>query len=117
MIPSCTQIYELEGPDAVLKKTLDSKTGFKCSTFGASSVSDPKLAAGNFDGRLQLWDLEQGRAPVWDAQAHASIINAVDGMGGQVSPDAYATVDGHRQPARSHAQPRKARQSQQLSHI
>lgn len=74
----------MEGPDAVLKKTVDGKSGYKCSTFGASSVSNPRLAVGNFDGRLQIWDLEQGRAPVWDAQAHASIVNAVDGMGGQV---------------------------------
>lgn len=62
----------------------ESKSGLKCCSFGASSVSDPQLAVGSFDGKLQLWDLEQPRSPVWDAQAHASMVNNIDAFGGQV---------------------------------
>jgi hypothetical protein len=78
------QVYQLDGTDLASVSSIESGSGFKCSTFGASSVSDPQLAVGNFDGRLQIWDLEQPKAPVWDAQAHASIVNGIDGCGGQV---------------------------------
>lgn len=32
-----------------------------------------------------MWDLEHTREPVYTAQAHASIINQIDGTGGQAS--------------------------------
>lgn len=64
--------------------SVEAGSGFKCSSFGASSISEPRLAVGTFDGKLQLWDLEQQRAPLWDVQAHASIVNGMDGFGGQV---------------------------------
>jgi hypothetical protein len=78
------KIYQLEGPDAVVTRSVEYGSGFKCSTFGASSVSNPRLAAGTFDGKLQLWDLEQCRAPSWSCQSHASIVNGIDGFGGKV---------------------------------
>ncbi|KAF8061309.1 WDR92 [Scenedesmus sp. PABB004] len=67
------QVYALEGPEAVLARSLEGPAGFKCATFGASSISEPRLAVGTFAGRLQVWDVEAGKAPAWDAQAHASI--------------------------------------------
>eukprot|EP00882_Tetradesmus_deserticola_P016054 GHRQ01017124.1.p1 GENE.GHRQ01017124.1~~GHRQ01017124.1.p1 ORF type:complete len:152 (-),score=19.15 GHRQ01017124.1:941-1396(-) len=79
------QVYQLEGADAVVAQSVDNKSGFKCSHFGAGSVSAPRLAVGAFDGKLQLWDLEHPKAPLVDVQAHASIVNAIDGFGGQVS--------------------------------
>jgi hypothetical protein len=88
------QVYQLDGTDLASVSSIESGSGFKCSTFGVSSVSDPQLAVGNFDGRLQIWDLEQRKAPVWDAQAHASIVNGVDGFGGQVG-DAACAVHVH----------------------
>lgn len=78
------QVYQLDGTSLASVSSVESGSGFKCSSFGASSVSDPKLAVGSFDGKLQLWDLENPSAPVWDAQAHASIVNGIDGFGGQV---------------------------------
>eukprot|EP00882_Tetradesmus_deserticola_P029718 GHRQ01033312.1.p1 GENE.GHRQ01033312.1~~GHRQ01033312.1.p1 ORF type:complete len:154 (-),score=31.24 GHRQ01033312.1:941-1402(-) len=79
------QVYQLEGADAVVAQSIDNKSGYKCSHFGAGSVSAPRLAAGAFDGKLQLWDLQHPKAPLVDVQAHASIVNAIDGFGGQVS--------------------------------
>jgi hypothetical protein len=35
-------------------------------------------------GQLQLWDLEHTNKPVLEVQAHASIVNQMDGFGGQV---------------------------------
>lgn len=59
-------------------------SSFKCGTFGASSVVERRLATGNFGGQLQIWDLENTAKPVYEVQAHASIVNALDGCGGQV---------------------------------
>jgi hypothetical protein len=85
-------VYQLEGADAVVARTIDGKSGFKCSHFGAGSVSAPRLAVGTFDGKLQLWDLEQPKAPLLDVQAHASIVNAIDAFGGQVSMLHHSTL-------------------------
>lgn len=78
-------MYQLDGADLASTSAVESGSGYKCSTFGASSASEPRLAVGGFDGRLQLWDLQHGpRTPLWDTQAHASIVNGMDGFGGQV---------------------------------
>ncbi|MEW5301400.1 MAG: hypothetical protein WDW36_004261 [Sanguina aurantia] len=79
----CLQIYELDGQELKLLKDVEKKDAFKVGTFGASSLVERRLASGNFVGQLQIWDLENTNAPVFEAQAHASIINAMDGCGGQ----------------------------------
>lgn len=77
------QVYELDGPEVKLIKEVEKPSSFKCGTFGASSLVDRRLATGNFAGQLQIWDLENPGKPVFEVQAHASIVNAVDGCGGQ----------------------------------
>eukprot|EP00879_Flechtneria_rotunda_P029635 GHRR01032065.1.p1 GENE.GHRR01032065.1~~GHRR01032065.1.p1 ORF type:complete len:344 (+),score=65.23 GHRR01032065.1:305-1336(+) len=79
----CLQVYELEATDAVVTCNIEGKSALKCCTFGAGSISAPRLAVGTFDGKLQYWDLEHTKAPLWDTQAHASIVNGIDGFGGQ----------------------------------
>ncbi|PNW72329.1 hypothetical protein CHLRE_16g672600v5 [Chlamydomonas reinhardtii] len=79
----CLQVYELEGPDLKTVKETEKKHSFKCGTFGASSLAERRLATGNFGGEVQIWDLENTAQPVFTAQAHASIVNAIDGCGGQ----------------------------------
>ncbi len=91
---------------------LQKPSSFKCGTFGASSIVERRLATGNFTGwpfslsnvfnitawcwkqlavmdvwlgQLQIWDLESSSKPVFEVQAHASIVNAIDGCGGPVS--------------------------------
>lgn len=78
------KVYELEGPDLKTVKETEKKHSFKCGTFGASSLAERRLATGNFGGEVQIWDLENTAQPVFTAQAHASIVNAIDGCGGQV---------------------------------
>uniref|UniRef100_A0A7S2QTR2 WD repeat-containing protein 92 n=1 Tax=Chlamydomonas chlamydogama TaxID=225041 RepID=A0A7S2QTR2_9CHLO len=78
----CLQVYELDGPELKLIKESEKPSSFKCGTFGASSLVERKLATGNFEGKLQIWDLENTAQPVFDVQAHASIVNAMDGCGG-----------------------------------
>ena len=38
---------------------------------------------------VQMWDLEHTEEPVYTAKAHASIINQIDGTGGQASSMAF----------------------------
>jgi len=78
------QVYELEGSELKVIKEVEKPSSFKCGTFGASSLVERRLATGNFAGQLQIWDLENLGKPVYEVQAHASIVNAIDGCGGQV---------------------------------
>ena len=41
-----------------------------------------------------MWDLEHTKEPVYTAKAHASIVNQIDGTGGQVSCLAASIHDG-----------------------
>lgn len=76
------QIYEVcEGEAKLLKETEKGKP-FKCGTFGASGLKTRHFATGDFDGRLQLWDLEDSTVPVYSVKAHKEIINCIDGIGG-----------------------------------
>ncbi len=67
-------------------KTLTSKSekpkSLKCCTFGASNVEARHLATGDFDGNLQIWDLENLHAPIYSVKAHSEIINSIDGVAG-----------------------------------
>ena len=83
----CLQIYSLdtENEGVKLNKELEKKAAFKCGTFGASSLRERHLATGNFEGYLQLWDLQRPEKPLMDVKAHTSIVNAIDGAGGQRS--------------------------------
>ncbi|KAF1777619.1 WD40-repeat-containing domain [Phytophthora cactorum] len=55
--------------------------GIKCGTFGASTLEDRHLATGDYGGVMS--GPGEGRRPVYSAQAHKSIVNAIDGCGGQ----------------------------------
>jgi WD repeat-containing protein 92 len=72
----------LDGPNLKLVTEYERKAAIKCGTFGASGLIERRLATGDFEGKLQLWDVEAAKVPVYSTQAHASIVNAVDGAGG-----------------------------------
>mmetsp|Transcript_13812 Transcript_13812/g.51765 ORF Transcript_13812/g.51765 Transcript_13812/m.51765 type:complete len:359 (+) Transcript_13812:140-1216(+) len=78
----CLQVYELDNTTLKLQKEVETKTSIKCGTFGASGLAERHLATGNFEGYLQMWDLERSDKPVMDVKAHTSIVNAIDGVGG-----------------------------------
>ena len=78
----CLQVYELDGVDLKLSKEVETKASVKCGTFGASGLAERHLATGNFEGYLQMYDLERAEKPVMDVKAHTSIVNAIDGCGG-----------------------------------
>lgn len=76
------QVYELKNGDGQLTAESEKSHGIKCGTFGASSIEERHLATGDYAGKLNIWDLERLDVPVYSAQAHSSIINAIDGCGG-----------------------------------
>lgn len=76
------QIYELNGQNVDLQKEIVKPKAFKCGTFQAASTQQRNLATGDFDGNLNIWDLERTDAAVYSAKAHHQIINSIDGIGG-----------------------------------
>jgi WD40 repeat protein len=71
--------------------------GFKCATFGASSIEERHLATGDYDGGVAVWDLEDMKKPIWSVKGHDKIINCMDGCGGlNVGNGAPELVTGSR---------------------
>lgn len=78
----CLQVYELDVGKATLSAETEKKHGFKCMTFGAASLEERHLATGDYGGQMSIWDLERTSAPVFNVQAHTSLVNAIDGVAG-----------------------------------
>ncbi|KAJ3109336.1 hypothetical protein HK100_003312 [Physocladia obscura] len=87
-------VYELEQGRAVLVKEIEKPHAIKCGTFGASTLEERHLATGDFEGNLNVYDLERPDVPVFSTKAHDLIINCIDGCGGvgiQTGPPEIAT--------------------------
>lgn len=76
------QVHELIDGECKVVAEHETPGGIKCGTFGASSLDARHLATGDYDGMLNIWDLERMDSPVFSAKGHASIVNAIDGVGG-----------------------------------
>lgn len=76
------QLYQLNNGDLELIADGKTASGIKCGTFGASFVEDRHVATGDHAGKLVIYDLEHIDKPVYEQQAHTSIVNAIDGCGG-----------------------------------
>lgn len=76
------QIYEVSQGDVKLTHECEKSKSLKCGTFGASPLPQRLLAAGDFAGKLQIWDVASPDLPVYAVQAHKEIINCIDGVGG-----------------------------------
>ena len=85
------QIWQLQGNELKLAGEREYPHPLKCGTFGASSLSQRHLATGNFEGKLQIFDLERLAVPTFSTQAHAGIINQTDGAGGKVRQGGLAS--------------------------
>ena len=77
------QIYEVSSGELKLVKDIERSQPVKCGTFKASSLKGRHLAAGDFQGKLSVYDLEDPSIPVYTANAHSTIINSIDGVAGQ----------------------------------
>ncbi|KAG4069814.1 hypothetical protein HA402_006829 [Bradysia odoriphaga] len=75
------QISELNNDRLDLVKMVDKKSAFRCATFGGTIRNSSSLSLGNFNGNLQIFDIERSDFPIYDVEAHDGIVNCVDGMG------------------------------------
>ncbi|XP_041892598.1 WD repeat-containing protein 92 isoform X1 [Corvus kubaryi] len=76
------QLYELHGARLELLREIEKPKPIKCGTFGATSLQQRYLATGDFDGNLNIWNLEAPEIPVYSVKGHKEIINSIDGVGG-----------------------------------
>merc|ERR1712062_607688 len=76
------QIYEVSHGDVKLIHEAEKSKGFKCGTFGATSLQQRYLATGDLEGKLQIWNLESTELPIYSVKGHREIINSIDGIGG-----------------------------------
>lgn len=75
-------IYGLTQGDVECSLDHEAPHGIKCGTFGAASYEERHLATGDHAGKLIIYDLQNPKTPVFNQQAHTSIINSIDGCGG-----------------------------------
>lgn len=76
-------IFEITHGDTTVVSQHEKPTAFKCGTFGVSPTREKRhLATGNFDGYVQVWDLDKIEKPIYSVKGHTEIINAIDGVGG-----------------------------------
>ncbi|KAK3822791.1 MAG: WD40-repeat-containing domain protein [Benniella sp.] len=70
-------------PKLVIQYETEKKTQLKSGTFRASARSStlPHLLAGDFEGRVGLWDLSRTEVPVSIFKAHEDVVNCMDGAG------------------------------------
>ncbi|XP_034040609.1 WD repeat-containing protein 92 isoform X1 [Thalassophryne amazonica] len=76
------QIYEVQHGEAQLLKEVEKPKPIKCGTYGATSLQHRHIATGDFDGNLNIWNLEMPEVPVYSVKAHKEIVNSIDGVGG-----------------------------------
>ena len=72
-------IYSL-GRELVKKQEVNMEFGLNAVTFRGSSLTDRRLAAGDFGGRVFSYDFEAGKE-VWGLRGH-EVVNCIDGGGG-----------------------------------
>ncbi|XP_029820255.1 WD repeat-containing protein 92 [Manacus vitellinus] len=65
-----------------IPRLIEKPKPIKCGTFGATSLQQRYLATGDFDGNLNIWNLEAPEIPVYSVKGHKEIINSIDGVGG-----------------------------------
>ncbi|KAF9160659.1 hypothetical protein BGX21_010180 [Mortierella sp. AD011] len=83
----------LKHPRLVLHSETEKKVQFKSGTFHASarSSSSPHLLAGDFEGRVGLWDLSRTEVPLNTFKAHEDVVNCMDGVGSQTGRPEFVT--------------------------
>ena len=72
-------VYSL-GRELVKKEEVNMEFGLNAVTFKGSSLTDRRLAVGDFGGRVYSYDFEAGKE-VWGLRGH-EVVNCIDGAGG-----------------------------------
>ena len=88
------QIYQMNKGKLEIVSEFQKEYGFKCSTFGASSLSSRDLAVGDFEGNLIIYDLVKGTPNYEIKKAHKSIIYSIDAVGNNITYGTEEVVTG-----------------------
>jgi hypothetical protein len=63
-------------------KDFQKEYGIKAGTFKASPISTRDVSVVDYKGKLLIYDIEYGKEK-YKVQAHATMANAIDGIGGK----------------------------------
>ncbi|ODM94969.1 WD repeat-containing protein 92 [Orchesella cincta] len=75
------ELFEICSTDVRSISKIETGASLKCATFGVSPVGRKLLACGDFNGNLELWDLDTSKK-TYEVKAHEEIINCIDALGG-----------------------------------
>ncbi|XP_077299935.1 dynein axonemal assembly factor 10 [Arctopsyche grandis] len=78
------RLFEVKEGTLQPSRQREHPNALKCCTFGASSHTSRQLATGDFQGNLDIWDLED-LSTVYSAKDHKDMINCIDGIGGNAN--------------------------------
>ncbi|GIQ80841.1 hypothetical protein KIPB_001707 [Kipferlia bialata] len=76
-------MWKLDEKDLKCVAEHNKAAGLRCCTFGGSLLPRRHVSAGDFDGRLLVWDIEDMSRPVYHTKGHEGIINTIDAVGGR----------------------------------
>lgn len=89
-------VYSMTGEGVKKQDEVRKPRPFKCGTFSASSLEERFLATGDFQGNLDVWDLESFSKPVFTVKGHTDFIGGIDGAGGLGGKGAPEIATGSR---------------------
>eukprot|EP00755_Sulcionema_specki_P004657 Sspe_Gene.30630::Locus_15138_Transcript_1_3_Confidence_0.600_Length_1326::g.30630::m.30630 len=72
-------LYQLNHGELEKLAEVEKPVPFKCMTFNHCPPETRTLATGNFQGEVQVWDLERTEMPIFTTKAHSTIVNGIDG--------------------------------------
>lgn len=75
-------IYALDDNDIQTVQEYEKSVAIECATFQSSSSNKRHLAVGNYEGDLEIVDLEYSAKSLYSVKAHQGLIYCIDGVGG-----------------------------------
>lgn len=75
-------IYSLDDNDIQTVHEYEKPVSIECATFQSSFISKRHLAYGDYEGNLEIVDLEHSAKSIYSVKAHQGLIYCIDGVGG-----------------------------------
>jgi len=89
------EVFEIASTDIKSVDRIDTAVSLKCCSFGISPTGRKLLACGDFNGNLEIWDLDT-KEKTYEVKAHKEIINSLDAIGGNLANGPPEVVTGSR---------------------
>lgn len=75
-------IYTLNENEIQTVQEYEKPVSIECATLRSSSINKRHLAVGNYEGDLEILDLEHSAKSIYSVKAHKGLIYCIDGTGG-----------------------------------